>query len=157
MTSATIKTHDNRPCADLGTDPYLYLTKAFVYFLQSFFGHDDFIGSGMHWTDNEETTELIITAEKPRVESLEKVPHIVVALGQSNFAQLGMDQLQSLNMSTGARTHSDLVPVTIAYHCQAKEGLHARRLAWYSCTGTMMFKRLVCLISTVEIFVIPPF
>jgi hypothetical protein len=66
-----------------------------------------------------------------------------VVLGAANWAQLGLDQLQKLRMHDGQRTHTDLMPMTAAYHCQAKEGNQARRMAWYASWGTNAFRRII--------------
>jgi hypothetical protein len=127
----------------LAEDPFTQLQRIFVYFLQSYFEHPDFEGTGMHWHKDEKSTEMIISSEKPRLESLEKTPHITVILGSAQWAQLGLDQLQKQKMGTGERTHTDLMPLTVAYHCQGKEGLHCRRMAWFASQGTTMFRRMI--------------
>jgi hypothetical protein len=124
-------------------DPYAFMQRVFVYFLQSLFEHEEFQGTGMYWTPNEETTEMVISSEKPRVEVLEKTPHITVVLGTAQWSGLSIDQMQSMSMRTGERTHTDLVAMTVAYHCQAKEGNQARRMAWYSTYYTNMFRRML--------------
>lgn len=129
-------------------DPFTFQEMLFCHFLQSWFTHEEFRGTGMYWTgsdgdDGDETTEVIITSEKPELASVEKVPHIVCVLGSMQWAVLGLDQLQTLSMKTGQRQHTDLIPTTMAYHCQAKVGALARRIAWYAAWGTIMFRRLI--------------
>lgn len=147
MTSETIKTF--KPLElELHNDPFSFLEKLFTHFLQSWFAHSNFRDTGMHWVGNQgddadETTEMVITGEKPNLQTLEKVPHLVVVLGSATWAVLGLDQLQKLSMKTGQRQHTDLVPMTVAYHCQAKIGSLARRIAWYAAYGTIMFRRLI--------------
>lgn len=128
--------------ASLAIDPQTQLQRVFVYFLQILF-RDYPPGCGMRWTDNEETTEMIITAEKPDVSAIEKRPHIVCVLGGSRWSGLGLDQMQATQMGTGERTHTDLVSSTMAYHCQAKEGLVARRIAWNASFYTNVFRRIL--------------
>ena len=97
----------------------------------------------MRWQPNEEMSELVITAEKPRLEAIEQRPHITCVLGAARWSGLGFDQMQSIKVGTGERTHTDLVPMTISYHCQAKEGLVARRIAWNSSLYTSMLRRVI--------------
>lgn len=127
----------------LAEDPYTQLQRVFVYFLQSLFEDQAFEGTGMRWIPDEKTTEVIISSEKPRLEAIEKTPHITVILGSSQWGQLGHDQLQKLSMTTGQRTHTDLIALTVAYHCQTKEGTHARRMAWYASWGTNLLRRII--------------
>lgn len=126
----------------LDNDPMLHLIRVFVYFLQNLY-RDFPRGCGMQWEPNEEVTELVITDEKPRLESIESRPHITCVLDGARFAGLGLDQLQSQRASDGQRTHTDLVPMNMTYHCQAKEGIHARRIAWNSSFYTIMLRRII--------------
>lgn len=126
----------------LDNDPVVHLTRVFVYFLQNLF-RDFPEGCGMTWRPREENTEVIITAEKPRCDSIEKLPHITCVLGSSRWSGLGLDQLQGLRYSDGTRQHTDLMPATMTYHCQAKEGMVARRLAWNASLYTGVLRRLI--------------
>lgn len=144
MTRNSVTVDRFLPTGDPGldNDPMLQLTRIFVYFLQNLY-RDFPRGSGMWWDPNEEVTEVAITGEKPLLEAIENRPHITCVLGSSTFSGLGLDQLQSQRASDGQRTHTDLVPVTMAYHCQAKEGMHARRIAWNSSFWTIVLRRII--------------
>lgn len=135
---------DFEPLASgLDTDPDQWFEKLFVYFLQGYFETENFRGSGMFWTKEEENTEMIITSEKPFLTAVEKTPHISVIVGSSQWGGLGLDQLQKLLQSTGQRTHTDMISLTVAYHCQTKLGTHARRMAWNASLGTNMLRRII--------------
>ena len=128
----------------LDSDPMTQIQRIFVYFLQNLF--KDFPeGSGMRWTPdpNDASPEMIITDEKPEISSIEKVPHLVCVAGSGRWSGLGHDQLQKLTMNTGQRTHTDLMPMNMAYHCQARNGTHARRIAWNASFYTNVFRRLL--------------
>lgn len=127
----------------LDSDPFTQLQRIFVYFLQSLFEHDEFRGTGMWFNKDEKVTEMLITSEKPRLESLEKTPHITVVIGASQWGQLGFDQLQKRLMAKEWRTHTDLIASTVSYHCQGKEGVHCRRVAWYASQYTNVFRRMI--------------
>ena len=142
MTSQTIK-HFNPTEVSLTESPNVWLQKVFVYFLSSFFSHEEFRGTGMHWSRNEDSSELIITGQKPRVEALNKRPHIVVIPGPFSWGNLSFDQLQARNSITGTKTHTDLVSQTIGYHCQAKEGNLASSLAWFASFYTIVFRNMI--------------
>jgi hypothetical protein len=140
--SATIKDFDH-DAPSLAVDPYLQLTRIFVYFLQNLFREAP-EGMGLKWRPEQEDSELIVTDEKPRLDAVEKKPHIVCVLGASAWGGLGFDQMQRRDMMIGSsRTHTDLVSGTVSYNCQAREGLHARRLAWYASYFTNVYRRII--------------
>jgi hypothetical protein len=112
--SATIKTFEPLPHG-LDSDPMTEVIRIFVYFLQNLFRTFP-EGYGMRWCPKEENTELMITAEKPSLEVLEKMPHIVCVLGSGQFSLLGLDQMQTTKMYNGQRYHTDLLPMTMAYN-----------------------------------------
>jgi hypothetical protein len=126
----------------LAYDPYTHLTRVFVYFLQNLYRTAP-RGTGFHWSQSPEDTEIVITGEKPVCEAMEKIPHIVCILGSSQWGGLGLDQMQKTKISNGERQHSDLISCTMSYHCQAKEGLVARRLAFNSSLYTNVFVRML--------------
>jgi hypothetical protein len=124
------------------SDPMVQVARLFVYFLQNLFRKFP-DGCGLTWRPDEKTTELVITHEKPKLEAIEKMPHIVCVTGSGQWSNLGLDQMQTTKMLTGQRTHTDLLPMTMAYHCQAREGLHARRMAWNASLYTNVLRRLL--------------
>jgi hypothetical protein len=126
----------------LDNDPMYHITRVFVYFLQNLF-RDFPEGCGMKWNPNEETSEIVITGEKPMLEAIEKRPHITCVLGAGRFSGLGLDQLQTQRASDGQRTHTDLMPMSIGYHCQAKPSEHPRRIAWNALYYTVILRRII--------------
>lgn len=123
-------------------DAYLHLRRVFVYFLQNLFRTAP-AGSGLRWTPNLETTEIIISSEKPTLDAIEKRPHITCILGSARWAGTSLDQMQSLNFGQGSRVHTDLIPMTMAYHCQSSEGVVSTRLAWLSSLYTGALRRII--------------
>lgn len=123
-------------------DPALHLQRVFVYFLQNLFRNAP-EGTGLRWHSNLEQTELIISGEKPVLSVIEKKPHICCILGAGRWAGTSLDQLKSLRFSDGSRQHTDLMPFTMAYHCQAKNGVTARRTALVSSLMTNVFRRTI--------------
>jgi len=141
--SETIRGFEHGHALALAEDPMLQLTRIFVYFLQNLFREAP-EGMGMRWRPLEEQSELIISDQKPRLDAVEKKPHITCVFGAGQWAGLGLDQHQrSQPMSNGERVHTDLISSTISYHCQAREGLHARRLAWNASYFTNVYRRII--------------
>lgn len=144
--SASIRNYTPRGEFDeepgLDNDPMYYLQRLFVYFLQNLF-RDFPEGCGMRWKPDDENTEILITAEKPRLEAVEKTPHITCVLGSGRWAGMGLDQFQTHRASDGQRTHTDLMPMSMVFHCQAKEGMVARRVAWNASLWTIALRRIL--------------
>jgi len=141
--SETVRGFERGSTPSLGDDPTLQLTRVFVYFLQNLFREAP-EGMGMKWRPDEETTEILITDQKPRLDAVEKKPHITCVFGEGQWAVLGIDQLMNQKMmTTGERKHSDLISSTISYHCQAREGTFARRIAWNASYFTNVFRRVI--------------
>lgn len=131
MSRPSVTNKSNSALQDIMTwDPALHLQRVFVYFLQNLF-RDAPEGSGLRWNRNPETTEIIISAEKPKLSAIEKRPHITCILGAGQWAGSSLDQLLSTRMGgVGDHTHIDLVSLNMSYHCQAADGITARRIAW---------------------------
>lgn len=141
--SETVRGFERGSTPSLADDPMLQLTRVFVYFLQNLFREAP-EGMGMKWRPSEETTEILITAEKPRLDAVEKKPHITCVYGESQWGVLGIDQLvHQKMMTTGERKHTDLVSSTMSYHCQAREGVLSRRIAWNASYFTNVFRRVL--------------
>lgn len=128
--------------AGLHNDPTVFLTKVFVYFLQNLF-RDFPKGSGMMWAPSEEDTEIVISAEKPSLEALEKRPHITCVFGGYSFSGMGFDQMQDISVSQGIRTHTDLVSSSVTFHVAAKNGMNSRRIAYNAAHYTNILKKLI--------------
>ena len=126
----------------LAHDPFYFLQKLFVYFLQNLFRTFP-AGYALRWDPDVTTTELVISAEKPQLAEVEVLPHVTCILGAGRWGNLGLDQLQHLRSSDAQRTHTDLMSMTMAYHCQAKEDLDAQRLAWNTSFYTNVFRRQI--------------
>lgn len=140
--SDSIKSMERGTTPGLGDDPMLQLTRVFVYFLQNTFRSAP-EGMGMRWDPNEESTELLITAEKPILDAVEKKPHITCVFGDGEWGSLGIDQMQKQSLINGDRTHTDLIASTMTYHCQSTDGIHSRRLGWYASYFTNVFRRIL--------------
>lgn len=143
MTRPAVKIPEFNPQdGTLAHDPFYFLQKLFVYFLQNLFRTFP-AGYGLRWDPDETTAECMITAEKPTLSEIEKLPHITCILGAGQWNNVSMDQLQALRSSDARRTHTDLMSMTMSYHCQAKEDLDAHRLSWNASFFTNVFRRLI--------------
>jgi hypothetical protein len=126
----------------LANDPMVYLAKLWTFFLQNMFNTFP-EGCGFHWRPSEEDTEVTISNEKPTLEAIEKTPHITVVIGPGQMHGLSMDQHVFTDSHTGTREHTDLASASVAFHCQARNGLMARRMAWNAGFYTNALRRMV--------------
>jgi hypothetical protein len=140
--SETVRANERFGELDLAEDPMLQLTRIFVYFLQNLFRECP-EGQGMKWRPEEENSEIIISDQKPILDAVAKKPHIICVLGGGQWGRLGLDQMQRQNMDTGERTHTDLMSMSVTYDCMSKEGLHARRIAWFASYFTNVYRRVI--------------
>jgi len=141
--SRTVRGFEPPDALSIAEDPKGYLEHLFCCFLQNLY-RDAPEGYGLTWRPNEEETDLVITTEKPTGEQISAKPYICVVLGPYRFSGTGgIDLLQSQNMATGERKHTDLMPGTVSYHCTASSGAHAGRMAGDAARRTVQLKRLL--------------
>lgn len=117
--SEPVVRHERLP-EGIGEDPYHYVTKLYVQYLQGLF---NFAPSGCyHWEPDQESTEIVIRGEAPlNMETVGKKPAITVVLGPTSFMGLGIDNMLSVNMTSGERTRTDLmvghlIPYVLAFN-----------------------------------------
>lgn len=126
--SDTIVRHE-RICEDLnGGDPFLYILRLFVQYLQGLF---NFFPEGQwHYEPDPEITEIVIRGEAPLdMRTVGKKPAITVVMGPTQFSGLGIDNLQAIDPITGKKTHTDLMSGHLIVYCLAESDIIAMRLA----------------------------
>ena len=127
---------------NLGNDPLLYFTRVYLGFLQGLFAQMP--AGSYHWTEDIEQTEIVITDQAPyEISKNSWRPGIVTMRGPSQFANLALDQLLSVDSRTGKKTRADLVSTTMAINVIAKVGLECQRLAWNIARLIRQFKTLI--------------
>lgn len=125
-----------------GEDPFLHYTRVYLLFLQGLF--KQFPAGCYRWAENEEDSEIMITDQAPIPrDRIEQRPAIVTMRGPAQFANMTMDQLLSTDRISGAKTHTDLVSLTMTINCLAREGLEAQRIAWIVMRHIRSLKRLI--------------
>lgn len=84
-----------------------------------------------HWEPSADVTELFVSDEGPiNTESLGQRPGVTFTRGPVQFYSLGLDDMLSFNLETGAKQKSVLVPGTMAINCISRVPLESERLAW---------------------------
>ncbi len=113
----------------LGEEPLFYFTRVYLLFMQGLFKQ---LPEGSYrWSDDDALTEIAITDQVPIPrDNIEQRPHVVTMRGPAQFANLTLDQMQSLNLRTGEKRRTDLVACTMSVNCIAKNGIEAQRIAW---------------------------
>lgn len=113
----------------LGEDPLYYFTTTYLVFLQNLF--NQFPEGSYKWSDDEKVSEITITDQAPiPKDRLEQRPAIITMRGPAQFANLSLDNMQSIDPHTGKKRRSDLVSCTMTLNAIAKVGPEAQRIAW---------------------------
>jgi hypothetical protein len=100
----------------------------YLMILRGIFGENP---GEFHWDPDPEVSKLHISdrMEAPKDEQTFK-PTIYLVRGRMGFANLSInDQMLSMNMSTGATRHADLINGSMIVNCASTEGLEAEHLA----------------------------
>jgi len=125
-----------------GEEPLYWITRLYLLFLQGLF--KQFPEGSYRWSDDDALTEIAITDQSPFPrDRIEQRPAIIAMRGPAQFANLSLDQLQSVDAHTGKRRHTDLLSFTMSLNCIAKVGVEAQRIAWIVMSHIRRFKRLL--------------
>ena len=125
-----------------GNDPLNYLVRVFIAFTQTLW--ESAPKGAFHWTPDPQDTELVITEENPfQVDTMEKRPALMIALGPARFNGSSLDDLQGLNFRNAAEKHIDLIPTNITINCLSRVAAEARFLAWQNARMTWILRKLL--------------
>lgn len=124
-------------------DPLRHYTRVFVKFLQLLFNTWDRGGGVPRWTDDPNTTEILITDQgQIGREVVEQRPAILVKRGTVQTGNVAIGQFAGMGPpSTGRVDYSDLMASSMQYRCIAKEGLEAQNIAYIAYMETRRFKK----------------
>lgn len=122
--------------------PLLMLRKQILAFMQGLFEFSPV--RCFHWTEDPETTEIYITDESPLgVDVVGKRPAISVVRGTVAWGQTSIDERQSEDMNTGARSHTDLLRGTVSINCCSRVDLESEYIAWVVANHMWLLRRIV--------------
>lgn len=123
-------------------DPLYYYARVYLSFLQGLF--KQFPEGSYRWSEDESLSEITITDQAPiPKDRIEQKPAIVTMRGPAQFGNLSLDNLESLDVKSGKRRHSDLVSCTMTLNIIAKLGAESQRLGWIVFTNLRRFNRLL--------------
>lgn len=84
-----------------------------------------------HWEQNEQDTEIIISAESPlKLTSLNDRPGITFTRSPIGFRHLGFDDMLKYDFATGQKMKGLLLPGTMVINCCSRVDLESENLAW---------------------------
>jgi hypothetical protein len=139
MSDGKIQTGPPQP-QGVGEDPLFHFTKVFVRFLQIIFS--TFESGSFKWQPDLELTDIIIADQGQLARAVtEKRPAIICMRGPASWSNVAIDQLVKYDITTGTRSHTDLIASSMIYNCIGSEGLEAQRIAWISSYATRVLKR----------------
>lgn len=115
---------------DRGNDPEAWLARRMILFCQLVFRDRD--PGDFHWSDDEDSTEILITDQVPMpMSSAEQRPIIQLVISTQQHQNLTLDHLEKYDLRTGQRTHVDLLSGQASFNIHAKFDTTARRVARY--------------------------
>jgi hypothetical protein len=136
--------HTRRSALEIsrGEDPAVFALRLYVQYLQGLF---NWMPTGtFHWEPDDEISEIMIRGQAPlNTEVVGKRPAITVVMGPYQFGNIGIDNMLSLNMNTGARKRTDLMSGHLVVYCLADSDITAMRLAHLVSHHTRVNQRLL--------------
>ncbi len=137
-----VATRSRRVSLDRGDNPLAYAQKLYVRFLQGLF---NFNSEGcLHWEPDDERSEILIRAEAPlNMQTAGKRPAITVVMGPTQDQGIGIDQLQTMNLISEYRRHSDLTSGHLVVYCLSETDIVAQWVAHMVNSGTKANRRLL--------------
>ena len=109
--------------------PLRHIRVLFASFVQGLFAAAP--PNNYHWTNDDQTTEIIIRDENPiHVENYGERPCVNFTPGRAQFYSLGMDDLADYSFQTDGKTKSVLVPGTMSINVSSRNDIEAHDLAW---------------------------
>lgn len=127
---------------DPSEDPLLYFTKVFVRFLQLVFEKRP--TGDLRWLEDEQATEITIIDESPvSRDRIEASPIIVTQRSEIGFADLAMDSMADIDLRTGIKTRTDLIPGNMFIHCISKNRVEASKIGWLVLTAIKRWRTVL--------------
>lgn len=122
--------------------PVYHASRLCIVFLQELFRNAP--EGCFRWSESEEFTDIMITPSAPiHLRVLNKRPAIVLIRSGVSFADLGLDNLRSEDLRTGARTHTDLASGNFTFNCISRNRVEAEYMAWIVARHIMILRRIL--------------
>jgi hypothetical protein len=127
-----------------GENPLLHVTRLCLSFLQQLFAQAPAGEDCFHWDQAEDQTEILITDKAPiDSEMVGHRPSIVFIRSPVGFGGVAMDQLQSMTLSTGERTHTDLISGNATFNCIGRHKNTAEYVSWIVARHCWILRRIL--------------
>lgn len=123
-------------------DPIYHSTRVLIGFLQGLF--KALPDGRYHWSADPEKTEITITGAYPlHISAVNNRPAIVVVHGQTGYANIAMDGLETETFASGNKVYRDILTTTMVLNCIARTGPEASSLAWFVASNVKALKTLL--------------
>jgi len=110
--------------------PIEFVRETLIDFLQTLFSYQP--KGSYHWSPDEET-DIVIQDEAPvKTEDIGTRPAIALTRAPMRMQTLGLDDMASLDLRTGAKTKAVVVPGTMVMNCCSRVPLESERLAFHA-------------------------
>lgn len=127
-----------------GENPLIHMSRLCLAFLQGLFEQAPRGQNMFHYDEDPQTTEVVITDNPPiNSETVGSRPYIILVRAPVGFAGVAMDQLQSADLKTGTRVHTDLLPGNFTFNCVARHKNVAETLAWVVARHSWILRRIL--------------
>jgi hypothetical protein len=118
------------PVSSFKYTPLQHVRTIYASFIQGLFQSQP-PGSGFHWSESFEETEIVITDENPiQLDRIGMRPAITFTRGPVQSFSIGIDDMLSYNQNTGVKTKSLLIPSTMSINCCSRSDLESEQIAW---------------------------
>jgi hypothetical protein len=131
MTSSVNTTRDRQGFlgSSFKSTPLEHVRTLIIRFVQGLFNGAP-VGSH-HWTENEETSEIVIRDENPiHVEKIGARPAVNFTMGQTQFYSIGMDDMMDYNFANERKVKGILAPGVISINVCSRSDIESANLAW---------------------------
>ena len=130
-----------RSSSSFAESPLEQIRTAYVSFVQGLFRSAP---PGYRWSEDEESTEILITDENPvHTKVLGHRPGVTFTRGPVQTFNLGIDDMAGYDFRTGAKRKSLLISGTMSISCMSRVDLEAEKLAWVIAEQLWMNRRLM--------------
>jgi hypothetical protein len=110
-------------------NPLRFVREAYVRFIQGLFYAAP--KGWYHWEPDLESTDIVISDENPiKTDTLGKRPGVTCTRAPVALYSVGLDDMLSYNLKTGAKRKTIIIPGTMSINCCSRVPLEAEQLAW---------------------------
>lgn len=123
-------------------DPVYHSTRVMIGFTQGLFKA---LPQGKYrWSADPDKTEITVTGAYPlHMSAVNNRPAVVVVHGQTGYANIAMDGMETVTFESGNKVYRDILTTTMVFNCLARTGPEASALGWFMASNIKALKTLL--------------